>query len=374
MRLVLLPLALLACGSPPSIKAVQTVPPPPTSTRIADCATLRPCTPDLGVCLRCVSPDNPTWVWNAAPGSPWTLRSQPHRLPDPTPDLDVYLGYPFTDEPDCAHLELDARGFPLRTLPRSASEGVEDIYEWTYDARGRVVEERVDDVPFCRINKYGDRGRCGVPDGTWDRVTAYRWDDLAGGGAIVRFGGGWEREYDARGRLVRMTPPGPDIRTADVRKVEHEYRGDLLLETRTNASTATFVYDTAGRVVERRTVSADGSSRGTAVWEYDAMGNQTRLRTDAGSIEYANTYRDGRLVSVRTSSRANATPPVVETAREHDARGLLVRLVTSEPGVRVMAEQRWIRDERGVPVAKSGGGPDESYRCLARLADRFLPR
>ena len=67
------------------------------------------------------------------------------------------------------------------------------------------------------------------------------------------------------------------------------------------------------------------------------------------------------------------SPPVVETTRERDANGLLVRLVTSEPGVRIMAEQRWIRDERGVPFAKSGGGPDENYGCLARLADRFLP-
>jgi hypothetical protein len=76
-------------------------------------------------------------------------------------------------------------------------------------------------------------------------------------------------------------------------------------------------------------------------------------------------------VSVRTSSR-NMSPPVVEATREHDADGLLVRLVTSEPGVRIMAEQRWTRDERGIPIAKSGGGPDESYACLARLANRFL--
>lgn len=360
----MLVLVLLACSSP--VRAVQTKPPP---AEIADCATLTPCRPDLGVCLRCVSPDHPTWVWNAAPGSPWTLRVHAHLLPDPTPGLDVNVSHPFTDGPDCAHLELDARGFPLRTLPRSASERPEDIYAWTYDGRGRVVEERVDEVPFCPINDYGDEGPCGVPDGTWDRITAYHWQDLAGGGATLRVPGGWEREYDARGRLVRMTSPGPDVRTVDVRRVEHEYHNDRLVATRTNAWTATFAYDTAGRVVEKRFVRADGSSSNT-VWMYDAMGNVT----NAGFLEYANTYLDGRLVSVRTSSRANnMTPAIVETAREHDARGLVTRLATSEPGVRVMAEQRWIRDERGVPVARSGGGPDEDYRCLAHLAERFLP-
>lgn len=363
MRPLLFAFAVSACGGPSPATAPVQAPP------IADCAHLAPCSPDLGVCLRCESPNNPTWVWNAAPGSPWTLRVQPHQLPDPSPDLDLYVGHPFPDGPDCARLEFDARGLPLRTLP--ATEQPKDMYAWTYDRRGRVVEERLDEVPFCPINDYGDEGPCGTPDGRWDRVTAYRWQDLANGGAIVRIDGGWEREYDARGRLIRVTPPGPDLRTSDVRKVAHEYRGALLAVTRTNAYTATFAYDAAGRVIEARRVSDAGTN--TVVWAYDTSGNLTRLGTGALAIDYANTYRDGRLVSVRTSS-SSMTPPLVEATREHDAHGLLVRLVTGDPGVRIMAEQRWSRDARGVPVGKSGGGPDEDYRCLATLADRFLRR
>ena len=165
---------------------------------------------------------------------------------------------------------------------------------------------------------------CGSPDGTWDDVTTYRWQDLANGGAIVRIDGGCEREYDARGRLIRQTPPGPSIRTTDVREVEHEYRGALLAVTRTNAFTVTFSYDAAGRVNETRTVSANDLRRAQARGNTTHGGNVTRLGTGELAIDHANTYRDGRLVSVRTSSR-NMRPPVIEATREHDAHGLLVR-------------------------------------------------
>jgi YD repeat-containing protein len=359
---------LLGCGAPaPQMDA--TLPPvaTPRSTGI-DCANLPPCTPELGVCLRCDSPDHPTWQWNDAPGSPWTLRAPPHQLPDPEPGLDIYVGYPFSRGPNCTDLEFDKRGLPLRTR---RTDHHQEVYAWTYDVRGRVTEERVDKVPFCPINDYGTEGPCGDPDGTWDQITRYRWRDLPTGGAVVDIDGGYQREYDARARLVRSTPP-TRIRTTDVREVEHEYRGDLLVATRTNASTTTYTYDAAGRLVERQ-ITRPGSAIHTTRWSYDPTGNLTRIgdKDDKDGLTYANTYRDGRLVSVRSSSSGNIrmSPPIVEAVREHDARGLLVRLATGEPGLPARAEQRWTRDERGVPTAASGGGPGADYRCLAHLAD-----
>jgi YD repeat-containing protein len=355
--------ALVGCSAPAPRVDARPPTPTPHPTGI-DCANLPPCTPDLGVCLRCVSPDHPIWVWNHAPGSPWTLRVPAHVLPDPTPGLEIYVGYPFSHGPSCTEFELDHRGLPVRTRRTGHHQ---DVHAWTYDARGRVIEERVDKVPFCPINDYGTEGPCGEPDGTWDQTTRYRWRDLPSGGAIVDIDGGFQREYDARGRLVRSTPP-TRIRTTDVREVEHEYRGDRLVMTRTNVSTTTYTYDTAGRLVERQ-LTRSGSTHAT-LWSYDTTGNLTQLG-DQDGLTYANTYRHGRLVSIRTSSRGNIqmSPPIVEAIREHDARGLLVRLTTSAPGVHVMAEQRWTRDERGVPTAASGVGPDADYRCLAHLAD-----
>lgn len=352
-RVLVLVTLTLGCSGP----TVPSSDPPPAPRELAiACDRLAPCDPGLGVCLRCERGDDPSWMWSDAPGSPRALRVRPDLLGSPEPDITLALGHPFFDHgPDCRRFAFDERGMPRRTIPAPGEQA--DAHEWAYDERGRVIEARIDRQPFCVANDFGDEAPCGTPDGEWDEVIAFAWSELADGGSIVRWPGG-ERRFDASGRLVRAV-------SHDGQVTERAYREGRLTQVSSSERTMTFAYD-AGHLTELRRQSSGGPDH-VLRWERDPRGNAIGLIADGAEVAtYDNRY-DGELLRAVCSDWPGRSPRVLEHTREHDARGLLVREVIGEPGLRVITELVWTRDARGVPASRNGA----DYRCLAPLADRF---
>lgn len=360
MRLLAFIFALGCGGSTASSPAPDTAPSTPATTAI-DCASLRPCRPDLGVCLRCTSPDNPEWVWSEAPGSPHIFALSPSTVSMPHPDLqqDCCWGHPFDHHvPDCARFEFDERGMPLRTRPLGE---VEDLFRFTYDA-GRVVAIEIDEVPFCTSNDFGDRSACGVPDGTFDRSTPIRWD-----GRRVTAGTA-EWLFDAEGRLREWrTVDGSGRNTFD-----GDHASEQLRDDGSQRVTTRFHYDGDRRLVLAERSSTDRSEQ--LRWVYDAQGWLTRRIFPSGVVAYDNEYdEDDRLVRrtilpVESPTQRSAPRTFL---RRHDKNGLLVE-ENRQPNGRVGgATTLWERDDRGVPLATITDGHRIDQSCLQPLACYF---
>ncbi len=306
------------------------------------------------------------WVWSDAPGSPRASRIRAHLVGHPDPELDQVAGDPFTAGPDCRRFVFDERGFPVRTRPALEGEAPRDAYAWTYDARGRVIEERVDSRPFCDIDDFGDQGPCGEPDGQWDQVIHFTWRDSGDGGSIVRFESGEERSFDANGHLIRATDARGDV------IVESSYVDGQRMLSRTPDQSSTFRYD-GPRLTEMRMHLTSGAER-LVLWDYDERGNlRGELIDGVPHVTITNTYRDGRLVAIEREYGPNTTGGPFELERRHDGNGLLVGESITEDHTRLIRDRRRVRDADGVPLEVSGG-PDEDYRCLASLAPRFIQR
>ena len=350
---VLLSLPLVVgCGVARSSPGPVTEPPQAAAV-LFDCTALEACRPDLGVCLRCTSPDNPEWVWSEAPGGPQTYATTPRLLSMPSPHLqqDCCFGDPFDAVPDCTRFEFDERGFPLRTRPAAQRE---PRYRFTYEG-GRFVSSEVDELAWCDSIE-GDQVSCGAPDGVFDRtVMAIRWEGLRAAA------GPNEWLFDTRGRLLAWRDSGEG-------SGRNTFTGDRLTEQAVVNGSDSFMtrlhYDDAGQVVlaERASASATFELR----WEYDAHGWTTRRVLPSGVTEYDNTYdAEGRLVR-RTERSALGSQPVT-LRRRHDALGLVVEEAAEVNGATVTTRQ-WERDEAGVPLSVVRHGERLDQRCFRHLA------
>jgi len=353
---------LLGCGgSTASFPAADSAPSAPTEAAI-ECASLPPCRPDLGVCLRCTTQGNPEWVWSEAPGSPRVLALSPATMSMSNPDLeqDCCWGHPFDHGvPDCARFEFDQHGMPLAT--RATSE-VEEQYRYGYQA-GRVVTVEVDEVPFCVSNDFGDQSPCGVPDGTFDRSAAVSWDGLR------MTAGGAEWRFDEESRLSEW-------RTRDGFSGRNTFEGDHVSEQYQDNGSAPFTmrfsYDGEDHLVLAERSFADHVDR--LRWTYDAHGWPTRRVFPTGVVEYDNEYDEGgQLVSrvIRPIESATQHGAPTTFLRRYDEHGLLVEEKREPNGIVGSASTRWERDERGVPRAVVQNGQRVDQSCLLPLARYF---
>ncbi|MGB7323492.1 MAG: putative Ig domain-containing protein, partial [Rubripirellula sp.] len=159
-------------------------------------------------------------------------------------------------------VQYDRRG---RVLSQQTLGSQPESYE--YDARGLVLSETIGD----RTTTYGynARGHLQTETDPAGNVTTY--------------------EFDAEGNLLSRQRPGlsnPEV-------FEYDERGRLETETRGDGSTTTYGYDAASFIHTITDASgsvttydrditglawSDVNEHGTRLYDYDAMGNQTRMK------------------------------------------------------------------------------------------------
>ena len=166
-------------------------------------------------------------------------------------------------------------------------------YAYDYDMDGYFMRVRATDAMSNSVSTYYDRlGRkvkVAYPDNTYGR-----WSyDLAGNVETLRSRSGYEVDY-SYDDLYRLTGASyPDGTTNSVQYLKWNSDGsggndaDKVVKTDGTGTTKTIeYYDKAGRLV-KTSVSNGASEIPTAYYEYDAIGNCTQVKDNAGRVSEA---------------------------------------------------------------------------------------
>lgn len=236
--------------------------------------------------------------------------------------------------------QFDERGNPVSLTSPGGG-----MRSWSYDAAGQTASftnQRRETVRFERDPKDGQIRRKILPDGrtfslTYDdsgRVvkildsrlgtSTYEWFPR---GLLKRFvgpdGAGFQYDYDEAGRRTRRTGTdgysleytydslGRLVRLNTGAKevlIEYEYdaQGRVARESRGNGSSSVYTYDAVGRVLTIRHSGAAETEIESLVYEYDSLGNRTRIVSGSGDWTYLYSP-SGELIEERKAGETFAT-------------------------------------------------------------------
>ncbi|HVL59478.1 MAG TPA: RHS repeat-associated core domain-containing protein, partial [Burkholderiaceae bacterium] len=226
------------------------------------------------------------------------------------------------------------------------------------DSEGRSVTFEYDAAQRLRAIR-ADGGSIELEHDARDRLTSLRYPN----GTVARW------EYDAQGRLLRVSHSGADGRALAEWRHDYDAAGNRVRTADSNGRVSEYRYDAAGQLAEERTAS------GVVRYEYLPGGNRVR-RVASEDARYR--YDDsGRLLQAGDETFAyDANGNVVErrgprgvTRYRYDVENQLVQIVRPDGsdvsfGYSATGDRVWRRDAAGITYFVHDG-----YHLVAELAE-----
>lgn len=267
--------------------------------------------------------------------------------------------------------------------------------ELTYNARGQVVEEHVEDmqsgVSHVSFYEYDDRGRLTKNTNPLGQSEIHQYDDKIGlkvktvdvGDNVHKY------TYDHCNRLAarsKLTPEG----NSREEFIKYNSQGDITEEIDHFGNSHHFKYDSPNRCIcEESPVYAIRNGSETKDWtkrEYDAAGNVTRVLHANGRETYTDYNAFGKPITIRHADGARESyeydldgnvvahidPQDIKTIYERDCRGRKTRKVVLDGSGNVLKEEQWVFSAFHLVKHIDAGGYVTTYEydgCGRKIAE-----